>query len=536
MSIRWDDLEPQKYEDMVSVLISRLHPDAQRIDGRGGDGGRDVQIVNEQDNSISEAFQLKSFTGRMGPTQRKQMANSLKRAVALNPARWTLVVPIDPTPGEDEWFRDLGKDYSFPTRWLGKTWLDGKMSVFPDIRRYFLEGAKDEVYCRLREIREEQARVTEVHDAVVRLRTLRDRLNEIDPHYRYELSTGQAAANSKLMDVVLSVGFGDMRVDIYPKYRGASQDRPITITANVVVDPDGEIQKALDYGLGATIPPHLISSLVVDAPAGLGGSFTGYEIDFLPTDIMLEDHVTLMLDVIDGDKLLVSCPIRLTEQTRGLKGSILTGTDNSGWLETRLTVNVVARKCAVEFRLAPKPVLPSALLPLCRWLSALQPARDLKIRWPNGSEMCSEVRTSFPLGERFGRVIEAFAYVQEHNRNYWEISPSHIDEDEAEIVTAAALLQGESIESTWESITLNLNQWGPELEELISGRPQQFICEQDMYLKLEEATIEIGRVRTHIESARIADPMAVQRVLTCGTLTHLRLVPGDSNKVRQCLI
>ena len=41
MSIRWDDFEPQGYEDMVSVLLSRLHPDAQRIDGKGGDGGRE---------------------------------------------------------------------------------------------------------------------------------------------------------------------------------------------------------------------------------------------------------------------------------------------------------------------------------------------------------------------------------------------------------------------------------------------------------------------------------------------------------------
>ena len=46
MSIRRDDFEPQGYEDIVSVLLSRLHPDAQRIDGKGGDGGRDVQIVS----------------------------------------------------------------------------------------------------------------------------------------------------------------------------------------------------------------------------------------------------------------------------------------------------------------------------------------------------------------------------------------------------------------------------------------------------------------------------------------------------------
>ena len=46
--IRWEELGPQRYEDIVSVLVSRLYPDAQRIDGKGGDGGRDLQIVADK--------------------------------------------------------------------------------------------------------------------------------------------------------------------------------------------------------------------------------------------------------------------------------------------------------------------------------------------------------------------------------------------------------------------------------------------------------------------------------------------------------
>jgi len=35
--VRWEDLERTAlYEDLVSVLLSRLHPDAERIDGIGG--------------------------------------------------------------------------------------------------------------------------------------------------------------------------------------------------------------------------------------------------------------------------------------------------------------------------------------------------------------------------------------------------------------------------------------------------------------------------------------------------------------------
>ena len=292
--------------------------DCQRIDGKGGDGGRDVQIVRGQDNQLTAAFELKSFTGRMTSGRRRQVEHSLKRAATLDPARWSLIVPIDPTPAEDRWFRQLGRSCGFQIAWLGRTWLDEKMSAFPDIRRYFLEGANDEVVRLLRELHQEQARVTVVHDAVARLRTLRERLNEIDPHYRYELSTGPNAADARPVDVVLSVSFNDMRIDVYPKYSGAVKDRPITIKVEVIVGSDDSVvQNALHYGLEATIPSRMISSVVVDAPSGLGGSFTGGEIDILSTSRRLEEAVTLALEVMDVDRPLASCPIHLTEGTRG---------------------------------------------------------------------------------------------------------------------------------------------------------------------------------------------------------------------------
>ena len=388
----------------------------------------------------------------------------------------------------------------------------------------------------LREIGQERARVTDVHDAVRRIRTLLERLDETDPHYRYEFATGIGAANSRPSDVTLSVSLGDVRVDVYPKYNGASKDRPITITLNTVADPEYEsIQSSLDYGLGATIPSRLISSLVVDAPAGLGGRLTGYEVDILPTDERLDLPIALALDIMDGDRLRASCPIHLTEQTRGFKGSIFSGSDSTGWLKASLKVNVVARESVVEFRLDPKPILPSSLMPLWRWLTVLQPGCELRIRWPGG-EMRSKVQTSSSLDESFGRVIEAYAYLQDHSRICWEISPSLVYEEGTEVVTAANLLKGEKIDLEWKSINLNSDQWGPKLEELMDGQPCSFLIDQDMRLELEGAAIQIGRVRTHIESACLANPGEVQRALTSGCLSQLQLVPGNSNNAQQFVV
>jgi hypothetical protein len=91
------------YEDMVAVLLSSLHPEAERLDGSGGDRGRDVQLGHD---GRLDLLELKSFAGRLGSAQgrRAQVERSLEKAAEPNPDSWTLVVSIDPTVGELGWF------------------------------------------------------------------------------------------------------------------------------------------------------------------------------------------------------------------------------------------------------------------------------------------------------------------------------------------------------------------------------------------------------------------------------------------------
>ena len=537
MSIRWDDLEPTGYENMVSVLLSRLHPNARRIDGKGGDGGRDVQLVSGQDGEIITAFELKSFTGRMTSGRRDQVERSLKRAITSRPPQWTLVVPIDPTPGEDKWFRQLGKEYGVPTDWLGKTWLDEKMSAFPDIRRYFLEGAKDEVYRLLKDIREEQARITDVHDAVARVRSLRGRLNEIDPHYRYEMSTGPTASTIWPSDVAFSVSLGDVRIDVYPKYLGADIDRPVTVKFKIVGGPKGEvIRNAMDYGLETTIPASLISSVTIDAPLGLGGDFNATEINLSPINTTLDKPVTLALKVMDGDSVLANCPVHFTSRTGGPRGSVMTGMDSSGWLQIRLTHDAEAEELKVNFWLTPKPTMPAGLVPLFHWLRAFRPPHFLAISLPDGPEIRDEIRTSHLIDDDLGRIVEDLAFLQSHSGLYWEMPSSLTVEEGEAIVMAATLLRGDSIPLTWKSFNLSLDQWSAKLEELVDSGPRPFMWEQDSWIELEGETIPIGRIRTCFESARLANPGSVRRALKSGTAPDLQLVPGDSNKGQRSVV
>lgn len=68
-----------EFEILVGVLLSRLHLESQRIDGQGGDGGRDVELQIE---GKLELFESKFFPDRVSKEKgrRKQVERSLARA------------------------------------------------------------------------------------------------------------------------------------------------------------------------------------------------------------------------------------------------------------------------------------------------------------------------------------------------------------------------------------------------------------------------------------------------------------------------
>ena len=522
----------------MGVLLSRLHPTSQRIDGRGGDGGRDVH-VRDQDGRLN-AYELKSFVGRMTSSRRRMVKRSLKRAAELDPRSWTLIVPIDPNPSEEIWFHRLDKDYGFPCTWRGKTWLDDKMSAHPDIRKYFCDRASDEVLELLREVGREEAAVTGVADALGRLEGLHERLNEIDPYYRYELSTGAGADDRPRAGAILSVRHESTRVDVFEKYAGAARDRPITASAEVIIGPGEEallegIRSAVDYGLPVTIPPNAVSKLVLDAPAGLGRTLIGPELRLESTTVTIDEPVILTLNVLEGDDLLASWPVQLTRKTSGLKGTMFEGSDETGWLQLTLRVNPAEHEFGATLSLAPKPVMPVSLLPLLRWVSACRPPHRMALVWPDGLEMSSEVETA--LGEEgFVGVVEALAYLQDRSRVYFPLPLELSPETQQRIVESASLIREGHADFEWGTIDLRLKYWPKALDPLLEGQELSVVVEFDQWIDVAPGRIPIGRIRTQIESARAADPEGLRRALTDGLVPEVQLIPGGRTMARRLLV
>ena len=259
--VSWEGLSPSQYEDMVSVLLSNLNPEIRRIDGSGGDGGRDSEFRREHGTEI---FQAKSFTGRLTKGRRRQVVASLKKAAERSPLAWHLIMPIDPTPGEQDWFDGLQAEKVFPISWEGRTWLNSQMAERPFIPRYFIEGASEQVVEILTQLREEQAAITDIRVGMDRLKALAERFNEIDPFYRFDLSVRDKA----------------VEVHINPRYEGAELDHPINVNFRLMFpdNPEGRaaaegFRAAMDFGTPAQVAGQFIQSIDIKAPAGFGGSF-----------------------------------------------------------------------------------------------------------------------------------------------------------------------------------------------------------------------------------------------------------------------
>ena len=261
--VNWEQYEQTfLFEDMVAVLISRLHPNAERIDGAGGDGGRDLQLRSP---GRLDLFELKSFTGRLGarsPNRRRQVEDSLQTGAGLQPDSWTLVVPINFNEAELSWFDGLREKYQFDLDWKGRDWLDDQMSSLSDVRRYYLEGASDEVVRILKELNREEGSLTGgVQDALTRAQALRRRLNDIDPQYRLEILPGPIEAalvafpGAVMYQQETHPGADSWTISVLAKYRDAVRDRPIQVKTNLVFDETVQSQELrkqyldmMDYG------------------------------------------------------------------------------------------------------------------------------------------------------------------------------------------------------------------------------------------------------------------------------------------------
>jgi hypothetical protein len=525
--VDWSDprISPAVYEDMVAVLISRLHTEAQRIDGSGGDGGRDVQLPLP---SGLEIFELKSFTGRMTSARRRQVQKSLKKAARHSPRAWHLVVPINHTPTELEWFENAIRDYSFPCDWRDRDWLDGNIANHPELPRYYIEGSSDEIVAVLRELNQEQAYLAAgLPDAVERITALTARLNELDPHYMFVFSASPVDG---------------VKVTILPRYPGAEKDRPIRISAafNFPNTAEGHaaaaaLSETVAYGAPGTVSGEFVSSVAVEGISGLDSAFTTAQLAFGPAQIPPGASAPeISLRLVDKHGVPVTqLPLKLVTRNVGTHGGDLALTDYSGAVSVTTRLDMPTHRFTLNYRFsAPETVLPGAMLPALQFLSGIHTGHSV-VMLINGEPAGPPVSEPQSLPDElvgYTQLATDLDEIQRESGVYFPMPKSLSYEEQENILIAKQLLSGQVVSAEWTSSRMTMPAKSLEgLKELSSGEVRQLWARLPYTLSLEGRYYPLGYIlRTHA-TARIEDWPQLSADTQPDTEIEVTILPGSDN-------
>ncbi|MCU1482164.1 MAG: hypothetical protein JWQ19_2950 [Subtercola sp.] len=433
----WAEFDPDKAERVAQLLV-REACGATSIDGAGGDLAQDLRHDGPAGLTI---FEVKSFTKRLANSQKRQITDSLSRAVKLHaPYRWVLVIPLNPTPGEHAWFQQLrGKFPGVELEWFGRDWLDGKIAGRESLLSY-IEGAQYTLLRRAKQHGMEREALTSGADLVQRMNDLRRLGETISPYWKWNFG---------------STPWGEAQV-LTPQRPEAAYEDPINLTPLFSFPADDSeaqetadrLQRVLRLGGEVEIPGRFVQELRVSAASEATQRLLGeptqqvssLRLISIPDTTGLPLRGSLVLERQNGKEGL-SLPFTFTERVGGTEGRTLTGTDPSGLLAGQLEIQGMDSP-AGRLELSLQPLAgryPHDALPAVRLLAACQPGDSLHFRiGPVTSLSFSADAAAEGVADLF-RLVAALEVLQAHLGTLLPIPAEPMEDADARELMAMAL-------------------------------------------------------------------------------------------------
>ena len=511
------------------MLLVRLFPDAEVLDGIGGDEGRDVQLRIGDDLII---YELKSFTGRLSPrspNRRRQVEKSLAQAAKLDPKEWYLVVPINHNPTELKWFDGLKKTYPFVRKWRGLTWLNTQLASHPDLVRSALRDVEGEILDAIGEYRAERDMLANgVPDVVARIEALHRRADEISPHYRVEVGRVD----------------GRTEVNLHAKHPQAAEDAPVTITGTFKFPDTAEgndarqrFENAFAFGESVELSEQFLGPFDVTAPPelGLDETFQPSLVSLAAVRQPIDPPLRAIMRVVNSAGLPVS-GLEVTFATRyaGHAGVVLHGRDITGFLAIRLQVDVVQRTSSLTLSIGNlEPAAPAALLPALRMLTSMKPGNMLRIdiNVPHAEPLINSPVTEELVDGRlheFVGLVEELAVIQDRTRTMFAVPDVLTHEDVAEIHRASQLLAGEHVPLGDGVVQFTLTPHDPENYTAgLEGDFRLAATSESTLIEIASQTLDLGPSVTYLRRGRLVDRGVLTRPAPAESITlDIELLDG----------
>ncbi|MGW0504057.1 hypothetical protein [Micromonospora sp. NPDC003241] len=536
-SINWDHLSQPEFDLRVEALICRLYSgpdDKVRVyDGRGGDGGRDVVVQQGQRLRI---FQLKYFRDGFGTerrTQRRQIVNSFREAMAHRPHEWILVIPTNPTPGEERFVHELGVEHlNLKVQILGRAELDNWFARHTDLVDYF---NRDQLREAAKVFQQEQAILAGgLADLSARTRALARVADTLDPHW-----------------AVRTVMDGDAIVHrIQAKHPHAHVVSPmgLTISDDALGPEHADLRPVLRrvIGFGSAerliLPPEVTRNLTYTGPPWLAAPSGHLEIEAVPAELPTDHEVTARLTAHASDgQPIASFQGTVGRVGRGHLGNSLTLKFENTAIIQMLIGSDHQSHMDGSFRFT--GAMPATVLQTIALYRSLQDSASIEFEFDG--QRLGKFNRDAPSAvddeeRRLLRITEMLAddldVVQRHCRAYFPIPDKISAADRIDLRIARLLIEGHCVVMrTMDSYTTTLNGTVDDTLRCLLNRETSTIrVTADVQMEIFGMRLELGTITYFHTQIEIADRLGLLAELEAGRGAGrtMKIRPADGEPFR----
>ncbi|MEV0624200.1 hypothetical protein AB0I81_63585 [Nonomuraea sp. NPDC050404] len=475
MAIEWKHLEQKRFDRIVESIIHRMYSGTATVevlDGRGGDGGRDIVVTQ---GSRLRIFQLKFFPEgfpKENRSRRRQIKDSFVRAMAYSPYEWTLVVPCNLTPSEQEFIDELVAGHDVRVSVMGRVELDAKMIDLPDLESYYQ-----------RDLLIEDAKILNHERTLLlggpgdldrRVINLGKVVDQCDEDWTFNFS--------RKGDKV----FRTLRA----KHPRAHVTSPVHITVEHSLIEDSElsrqIQRTFGYGTDekVVLPAEIVERLTVKGPEWLSETVEHVDVELLPNTATGDQEVLIELRILDDNSdLLASHHGRLQHGNAGYEGRCLKATFHNVAKLTILLPYDEEQSSSLSYEYQVDGASPADLLRAMRLIKQLHQKCTGEI-YLNGQRLgviglkakdhSHEARAHLEEVRRCEQLAEDLDIVQRHCDNFFPVPAQLSGVERAALRMARLLVDGKcAIHPMARTLTAALTgSDGKELRLILSGKPQ----------------------------------------------------------------
>jgi hypothetical protein len=551
--IEWSALHGDEVEAVVSNLLYNEVPHAMRVRPSQGDFGIDVLAPNPDNPGVSDVYQIKKFALNLELPQKKQIERSfrrfliglVKRDYALGD--WYLVMPLDPTPENQDWFEsmpgeviaelfdDPKSDLSGIQRdqialwrdsteshvyWNGWQYCEYLAAKYQFVQDYYLHGGSE----RLRAAISDVAKIVGLHNELASddatsvlqpgdLHSHLDRLQRVldgDPHFKYGLSLDPIAPDIRRDDGAIAAtqtinpDGSAVTFRIYARFDEALNERPIPIKLEFTFadgSPESRmLQEWVKYGKTATLP----AMIEMDLPGGLGTEQKSEATATISPSGMQETFERRLRVASPTGEELAVVPLSMVS-TSGLDGSgaWAEGTDPSGTLTFQFTTDLSERTMSTNFTIG-EPVGKDVveILPALQLLSHLHAPNVLEMGGKFGSFSPGQpiLSTTEIFPPELLSFVEDLAAIQLHTP-VPIVFPENVSGKDVRMASEVrALLDGQIVVARWKNLKFELHD-GKDIDP---GFGHQVAIWEPLILDVNDVKIELGTIRLTALSANLS--------------------------------